>query len=64
MNKPHLPALMKPEEAAAELQVDRTTLYRWMRRGILSSVKIGNCRRFRRSEIVQLAKGNRGTTAA
>lgn len=43
--------LLKPEEAAAVLGIGRTTLFALVKEKRLAAVKIGNLRRFRRSDL-------------
>jgi excisionase family DNA binding protein len=43
--------LLTPAEAAAILKIGRSKLYELMARGAINSVKLGRCRRFRRSDL-------------
>jgi excisionase family DNA binding protein len=43
--------LLTPREAADVLKIGRSKLYELMARGAISSVKLGRCRRFRRSDL-------------
>ena len=43
--------LLTPAEAAAVLKIGRSTLYELIARGGIESVKLGRCRRFRRSDL-------------
>jgi excisionase family DNA binding protein len=43
--------LLTPAEAAAILKIGRSKLYELMARGTINSVKLGRCRRFRRSDL-------------
>jgi excisionase family DNA binding protein len=43
--------LLTVGEAAAILGIGRSTLYELMTRGAITSVKVGRCRRFRRSDV-------------
>jgi excisionase family DNA binding protein len=43
--------LLTPAEAAAVLNIGRSKLYELMARGAINSVKLGRCRRFRRSDL-------------
>jgi excisionase family DNA binding protein len=43
--------LLTPAEAAAVLKIGRSKLYELMARGAINSVKLGRCRRFRRSDL-------------
>lgn len=38
-------------ELAAKLQVNRTTIWRWEKQGLIKPTKIGNTKRFSQSEI-------------
>jgi excisionase family DNA binding protein len=44
-------ALLTPAEAAAVLRIGRSKLYELIARGGIESVKLGRCRRFRRSDL-------------
>lgn len=39
-----------PEEIIAELKIAKSTLYGWIRRGILPAVKVGDLYRIRRAD--------------
>jgi excisionase family DNA binding protein len=43
--------LLTPAEAAAVLSIGRSKLYELIARGVIESVKLGRCRRFRRSDL-------------
>jgi excisionase family DNA binding protein len=43
--------LLTPAEAAAVLNIGRSKLYELIARGLIESVKLGRCRRFRRSDL-------------
>ncbi len=43
--------LLTAAEAAAVLRIGRSKLYELMARGAIHSVKLGRCRRFRRSDL-------------
>lgn len=43
--------LLTPAEAAEILKIGRSKLYELMARGAINSVKLGRCRRFRRSDL-------------
>lgn len=43
--------LLTPEEAAAFLQVKRSTIYAWVHQGFIPHVKLGGRLRFRRSAL-------------
>ncbi|MFH8518250.1 helix-turn-helix transcriptional regulator [Streptomyces gelaticus] len=49
--------LYRPEEAAALLSIGRSTLYELMTAGLLEYVKLGRCRRIRRSALEQYVDG-------
>jgi excisionase family DNA binding protein len=51
------PLLLTVKEAAWILQISRTTVYELIYAGILSSVKIGSCRRIRRSDLEDYVQG-------
>ena len=48
--------LVVPDEAANQLNVHRTTLYRWIRLGIIMSVRIGKSTLIPKTEIERLTK--------
>lgn len=48
--------LLPISEAAIQLQKHRMTLYRWISRGLLASVKIGKITFIPRSEVERLRK--------
>jgi excisionase family DNA binding protein len=43
--------LLTPAEAATVLKIGRSKLYELIARGLIESVKLGRCRRFRRSDL-------------
>ena len=49
--------LLTPAEAAAVLKIGRSKLYELMARGAINSVKLGRCRRFRRSDLDLFIRG-------
>lgn len=49
--------LLTVKEAAWVLQVSRTTVYELIYAGVLLSVKIGTCRRIRRSDLEDYVQG-------
>jgi excisionase family DNA binding protein len=49
--------LLTPSEAAAVLKIGRSKLYELMARGAINSVKLGRCRRFRRSDLDRFIGG-------
>jgi excisionase family DNA binding protein len=49
--------LLTPTEAAAVLKIGRSKLYELMARGKIDSVKLGRCRRFRRSDLDRFIGG-------
>ncbi|MGW3090083.1 helix-turn-helix domain-containing protein [Streptomyces sp. NPDC001108] len=49
--------LYRPEEAAEVLSIGRSTLYELMTAGLLEYVKLGRCRRIRRSALEQYVDG-------
>ncbi|MFF9591841.1 helix-turn-helix domain-containing protein [Streptomyces sp. NPDC014646] len=49
--------LYRPEEAAELLSIGRSTLYELMTAGLLEYVKLGRCRRIRRSALEQYVDG-------
>lgn len=51
------PLLLTVKEAAWFLQISRTTVYELIYAGVLLSVKIGNCRRIRRSDLEDYVQG-------
>lgn len=51
------PLLLTVKEAARVLQISRTTVYELIYAGALSSVKIGTCRRIRRSDLENYVQG-------
>ncbi len=44
-------SLLTPAEAAAVLKIGRSKLYELIARGSIESVKLGRCRRFRRTDL-------------
>jgi transcriptional regulator of acetoin/glycerol metabolism len=48
-----------PEQVAKILDVDRTTLWRWHRKGYLCHTEIGGKRRYRMSDINALLNGGK-----
>ena len=46
--------LLTVEEASNLLQIKAMTLYTWALQGRIKSLKLGRCRRFRRSDIMRL----------
>lgn len=50
----HLPDILTPEQAAAYLQVDRETIYRYIRDGRLGASRIGRSLRIPRRNIDRL----------
>jgi excisionase family DNA binding protein len=55
--------LLTPAEAAAVLKIGRSKLYELMARGAISSVKLGRCRRFRRSDLDLFIRDLEATSA-
>jgi excisionase family DNA binding protein len=49
--------LLTPAEAADVLKIGRSKLYELMARGAINSVKLGRCRRFRRSDLDLFIRG-------
>jgi len=49
--------LLTPDEAADVLKIGRSKLYELMARGLINSVKLGRCRRFRRSDLDLFIRG-------
>ena len=49
--------LLTPTEAAEILKIGRSKLYELMARGLINSVKLGRCRRFRRSDLDLFIRG-------
>jgi excisionase family DNA binding protein len=49
--------LLTPAEAAVILKIGRSKLYELMARGAINSVKLGRCRRFRRSDLDLFIRG-------
>ena len=48
---PPVPLALSPAEAAAALGVSRAFIYRLLANGTLPSVRLGRCRRIRRSDV-------------
>lgn len=46
--------LVTPAEAAERLAISRSTVYELLQRGMLPSVKLGNCRRIPAVALVEL----------
>jgi excisionase family DNA binding protein len=55
--------LLTPTEAVAVLKIGRSKLYELMARGAIDSVKLGRCRRFRRSDLDLFIRGLEATPA-
>jgi excisionase family DNA binding protein len=55
--------LLTPSEAAAVLKIGRSKLYELMARGAINSVKLGRCRRFRRSDLELFIRSLEATPA-
>ena len=51
------PELLTAAEVSARFRVSPSTVYRWGREQIVSSVKVGNTIRFRRSDVERLISG-------
>jgi excisionase family DNA binding protein len=51
------PLLLTVKDVARILQISRTTVYELIYAGVLLSVKIGNCRRIRRSDLEDYVHG-------
>jgi excisionase family DNA binding protein len=51
-NDPATPELLDVHEAAALLRLSPSTVYRWAQQARLPSLKMGGCRRYRRSDLV------------
>lgn len=49
--------LYRPEEAAELLSIGRSTLYELMTAGLVEYVKLGRCRRIRRSALERYVDG-------
>ena len=49
--------LYRPEEAAEMLGIGRSTLYELMTAGLVEYVKLGRCRRIRRTALEQYVDG-------
>lgn len=49
--------LLTPAEAADVLKIGRSKLYELIARGAINSVKLGRCRRFRRSDLDLFIRG-------
>ncbi|MFI9629165.1 helix-turn-helix domain-containing protein [Streptomyces sp. NPDC052042] len=49
--------LYRPEEAAELLGIGRSTLYELMTAGLVEYVKLGRCRRIRRTALEQYVDG-------
>ncbi|HVW79850.1 MAG TPA: helix-turn-helix domain-containing protein [Mycobacteriales bacterium] len=49
--------LLTAAEAADVLKIGRSKLYELMARGAINSVKLGRCRRFRRSDLDRFIRG-------
>jgi len=56
---PELPILLTAAEVADVLRVSVSTVYRWADADVLSSITIGNARRFLRDDIERLLAGER-----
>lgn len=56
------PLLLTVKEAAWTLQISRSTIYELMYAEVLLSVKIGTCRRIRRSDLENYVQGLAGNS--
>ena len=52
---------MTVEQVANHLQVSRVTVWRWIRSGRLSGVRVGRIRRISRSSLFQLVRPGKNT---
>lgn len=51
-----------PDQVAKILDVDKSTLWRWAKRGVLTPIKIGGKNRYRMSDVKQiLGEGRHGS---
>lgn len=50
---------LSPEQVAKMLNVDRTTLWRWQKKGYLCHTEVGGKRRYRMSDINAILKGGK-----
>lgn len=46
--------MLTPQEAAQLLNVQRSTIYRWIKQGILPAYKINTCWRLHHTDLLQL----------
>ncbi len=53
------PEVMTPEQAAAYLQINRETLYRYIRGGRIAASKIGRSWRLRKADLDRFLEENR-----
>ena len=63
MTKDYLPShpdLMSPEEAGKAMGVTRQTIYNWIRKGILKSIKVGDVRRITKADLNELIEKKKG----
>src|SRR3972149_8084386 len=60
---PNPPEWMTVEQVANHLQVSRVTVWRWIRSGRLSGVRVGRVRRISRSSLFQLVRPGENTGA-
>jgi excisionase family DNA binding protein len=58
---PQEESLLTMEDAMAYLRVSRSTLYRFIGRGTVTSRKVGNTYRFYRSDLTTAVKENKAT---
>ncbi len=60
-NKNSIPTLpekyLTTQEPADKLDVDVSTLWRWDKSGYLKKIKVGNCVRYRESDVLKLMEG-------
>ena len=50
--------LLTPEDLTKTLKVERTTLYRWARQGVIPAIKVGKYWRFRESDVEAALNSN------
>ena len=50
-------AYLSPDKVCEMLDVDRSTLWRWNKRGYLSTIEVGGKRRYKLSDIKKILNG-------
>jgi len=54
--EPEPEVLLKPKELASKFNISLVTLWHWDKRGLTKPIRIGNAKRYRKSDIEKLLK--------